>query len=778
MWKRKDRRAPEPQPPSYRLDELGWLQFERLCAEVLELESGLDAGRWRGRADQTRTAIAPERLREPLTGDLLPGPVLVVAAWTRPRRTARSAQRELLGSSLVRIVQDEGRLGTLPRSLLLLTNLDPNGSSPPIEGLTTRALGPRALSALADRSAEIRRRVPSLLGVRDVDELIPAEVARRSSADHDAARALARVFVPTRAYGDTLAVLRRHRFAVLTGPPEMGKTAIARTIALTQMTCGWEAHECIRPDELWRAFDRDRAQVFIADDAFGSTEYRPDAAERWALELDRVLRVMDDRHWLIWTSRPAPLKAGLRRIHREHGTERWPQPAEVQIAASDLDVEEKASILFRHARAARLPPSAVALVQAHGWEVVEHRHFTPERIRRFVSDRLLHLARGEFEPFGKAIAEAVDAEIREPTAAMAASLHALGPAHRALLIALLDTPPAPVPERELAAAVRRHSQTGFPRPPGELVDRLTDHFVRVIPPMSVAWVHPSWRDLVIESLRDDAGSRHRFLTRCSVEGILLALSVAGGVAGERAFPLLIDDADWDTATARLAELSPELADTDLFRVLGALREGTRVREGERTRAEFDALATAVLERVRRRWDATHAPIPVSLLEAWLATAASVSVPPPTPDLAATWIELLPTDAIDLESLSELNRLDEWVSLVAALAEHAEEALAGFGFPQRQLAALDELIRRSDAPLERRAVVDGQRDLLARVLQRLARLPHLPYALATRARARADMFAAREEPGVELRTSGRAAGDAPPAERSIVARVLRDLQPEP
>ncbi len=95
----------------------------------------------------------------------------------------------------------------------------------------------------------------------------------------------------------------------------MGKTAIARMIGLAQLTDGWEVHECVRcPSELWERFDQDRKQVFIADDAFGSTEYQPESAERWARELDGILRAMDDRHWLIWTSRPAPLRAGLRRV--------------------------------------------------------------------------------------------------------------------------------------------------------------------------------------------------------------------------------------------------------------------------------------------------------------------------------------------------------------------------------------------------------------------------------------------------------------------------------
>src|ERR1700722_2617605 len=131
----------------------------------------------------------------------------------------------------------------------------------------------------------------------------------------------------------------------------MGKTAIARMIALAQLTSGWEAHECTRPDDVWRVFDAGRPQVFVADDAFGSTEYRPDAAERWAREMERILRVLDERHWLIWTSRPAPLRAGLDRMHRHRGAEHFPAPGAVLVDASRLSAEEKVLILFRHAKA-------------------------------------------------------------------------------------------------------------------------------------------------------------------------------------------------------------------------------------------------------------------------------------------------------------------------------------------------------------------------------------------------------------------------------------------
>jgi hypothetical protein len=397
-------------------------------------------------------------------------------------------------------------------------------------------VGARELAVFLDAEEALRLRVPFVLGIRDLDELIPRSVAERSTGDLAAARELAGVFVPTRAYRATLDVLGRYRFAVVTGPPEMGKTAIARMVGLAKLTAGWEFHECVRADELWERFDRDRPQLFVADDAFGSTEYRPDAAERWAVELDRVLRAMDERHWLIWTSRPAPLNAGLRRIHREHGVERFPAPAHVQVAAADLEVEEKALILFQHARSAPMDAALARRVRESGWTIVEHPHFTPERIRRFVAERLHAPAATEGRD-DRWLASVVAAEIREPTRAMAESLRALPAAYRAVLTAMVDTPPGPVNERTLASAARRHSDGGLERPSGELVDRLTDHFLRIVPPTSVTWVHPSWRDLVIDELAADADARRRFLARCTIDGLVLALSTGGGASGERALPL-------------------------------------------------------------------------------------------------------------------------------------------------------------------------------------------------------------------------------------------------
>jgi hypothetical protein len=433
------------------LDELGWLQFERLCELVLEADAGVDPAVWEGSADGQRRTVWDAKL--PLGERTLEPPVLIRCEWVRDGDTARL---EALADPEKLCLWQPAR----PRSVVTFVNRGPVGPLP----VDHVVYGESELLEAVRRLPDLCLRLPSVLAL---ETLAPdPDAVARSTADIEAMRALARVFVPTPAWRQAVSVLQDHHFLVLTGPPEMGKTAIARMLGLALLTQGWEVHECTKPSQVFERLDPSRPQLFIADDAFGSTEYRPDAAERWAAELDGILRSTDETHWLVWTSRPAPLRAGLRRLHRERGAERFPQPGAVQVDASALGPEEKTLILYRHARAAALSERARRVLREQGRSIVEHEHFTPERIRRFI-------ARGA--PAGE-----VERELTEPTEAMQTSLAALPPELRELLIAMLDTPPGPTAERDLTDALRRHCSNGLPKAPADLVDRLTDHFLRVL----------------------------------------------------------------------------------------------------------------------------------------------------------------------------------------------------------------------------------------------------------------------------------------------------------
>ena len=69
------------------LDELGWLQFERLCELVLEADAGIDPALWEGSAD----AAAAARLGRPaaLGGRTLEPPVLIRCVWLRAQDDRR-----------------------------------------------------------------------------------------------------------------------------------------------------------------------------------------------------------------------------------------------------------------------------------------------------------------------------------------------------------------------------------------------------------------------------------------------------------------------------------------------------------------------------------------------------------------------------------------------------------------------------------------------------------------------------------------------------------------
>jgi hypothetical protein len=112
--------------------------------------------------------------------------------------------------------------------------------------------------------------------------------------------------------------------------PEMGKTAIALTIALARFTDDWQIVDCRHPDDYFALLDPDSKQIFIADDAFGSTEYRPELAAEWARDLKTILAGSDKEHALIWTSRPAPLREGLKRLDFQGASRTFPDPGRVK----------------------------------------------------------------------------------------------------------------------------------------------------------------------------------------------------------------------------------------------------------------------------------------------------------------------------------------------------------------------------------------------------------------------------------------------------------------
>lgn len=74
-------------------------------------------------------------------------------------------------------------------------------------------------------------------------------------------------------------------------------------IGLSLLSSGWESLVCDTPDDFFKQYRSEANQVFIADDAFGRTEYDPTRGREWERLFERVTGRLDKKHWLIWTSR-------------------------------------------------------------------------------------------------------------------------------------------------------------------------------------------------------------------------------------------------------------------------------------------------------------------------------------------------------------------------------------------------------------------------------------------------------------------------------------------
>ncbi len=246
--------------------------------------------------------------------------------------------------------------------------------------------------------------------------------------------------------------------------------------------------------------------------------------------------------------------------------------------------------------------------------------------------------------------------------------------------------------------------------------------------MKITWVHPSWRDLVIEHLADDAGARERFLGSCSINGALLALSIAGGSRGDRIMPLLRTDGDWDRLTDRLHDLLPELEPTELIGMFDALGATIDSLTPGHLRVETEALAGAVLDRVAALWNRSRAPIGLSQLEAWLTLASLLERPPVAPKLATTWAELLPVGAPPLADIAALERFADWLGLLELLLDHQQRRLPELGFPGRAMPICGAFLASVDSG------IDGlDPRAIAPVARALARIGRVTAALSEQAR---------------------------------------------
>lgn len=562
----------------YRLDDLGWFEFEQLVQTLVKARLGLGVEAWGGRGDWGRDAYFEGKLRYPANEET-EGSFVFQSKFVENANAAGAKPEKLLTAAVQKETTKisgnlaNGKWSEEPKCYGLFTNTPCPAALRDSVRSTLRDALPNAHISIHDGgdicqwlrlSPEIVRSFPQLLSLRDLQELlreaVHSDIIVRSQAAIALAQAHARVFVPTTAYDSAREKLATYGFVVLEGPPEMGKTTIGRIISLSQIVCGWEAVECRSPTDVLKMYRQDRRQVFVADDFFGRTEYGPMRVSEWQSELAHILPLLDHAHWLILTCRRHLLEMAKANLDIAGQNNRFPELGEVVVNAGNLAASEKARILYRHAKAVGLGQIAKDIIKRQAAVIVNHGHFTPERIRRLVEELVPKLALEE-----GLTEEALKAEISEalsnPTKQMQVSFRKLPACHRWLMFALLETDQnrifTGVGRSELQNRYDALCPPAVHQPYKRVLDELTEAFIKKTPGIfseEVDWIHPSCRDLAIDELLEHSVDRQRFLSTCSETGLALATSLAGGAKGLRRLPLLQTDVDWRCFIVRAKQL--------------------------------------------------------------------------------------------------------------------------------------------------------------------------------------------------------------------------------
>jgi hypothetical protein len=721
-----------PRMLRYHLDDLGPYQFEKLAQSALKASLGLGVESWGNRGDWGRDSYARGPLRFPDPKVPTPGPFVFQVKFVEGANSAGSRPgAALLSSSSKEVERIQYRIKKgiwkAPAHFTFITNsLVGADHREKIRSVFQRVMISSAIHVwggddicdILYRHSRIARSFPQLLSIRDLDELISfaltKESRERSETALQIATELVPVFSPTSSYEHAWSVLRKHHFAVLEGPPEVGKSSIAWMVGLTQAAQGWETVVCQTPGVFFHMILGNRSQVFIADDAFGRGEYDPTRMSIWEADLDLVLHRLDRRHWLIWTSRKHILERACARMDAQGMARSFPDPGAILVDVSELSIEERALILFRHARSAGLEKEAKTLIRKYAGEIIVDPEFTPERIRRFVDESLpVIVSRMRSDGFKDAqVMLAVREALRNPTKQMRVTFQKLPPAYKWFLVALLEVPQSPQTvggnvERLKVLYEAYCPDEGY-EPFTEVMDHLTEAFVKVRKerynwggPM-VDWIHPSYRDLVIEELIQDSALRNTFLRRASLEGVKLAVSDTGGQYGDRRMPLIRSAESWDVLEERcLSLIASDAGDREVLEILGnAASEDNSGGQGYR----WNRLLMLVCTAVQEKWNRESRIISAADLQAFAKARRYAQPTPALPDLLPAW-EALEEHFLESLRSADIGRsldydaFDDLTAFAHVVMRCAPEFLREKGFPNRYETEIAAVFSRAKSEID-------------------------------------------------------------------------------
>ncbi|GAB1822542.1 hypothetical protein HerbRD11066_57060 [Herbidospora sp. RD11066] len=214
-----------------------------------------------------------------------------------------------------------------------------------------------------------------------LEALINRRMLTRSASFIEDARRAAQIYVPNRSYDRAIEILNQRHVCIVCGIPGIGKTTLARVLALAHAAQGYEVYEISEDiEEVNAVWNEGTRQFFYYDDFLGQTAFgdklNKNEDARMASILQRVARSSSKR--IILTTREYILEQAK---HRYEKISRYNFNLDSYTidARSDYTFEVKARVLYNQIYHSELPQADKELfVSARAYmPIVAHRNFNP-----------------------------------------------------------------------------------------------------------------------------------------------------------------------------------------------------------------------------------------------------------------------------------------------------------------------------------------------------------------------------------------------------------------
>ncbi len=512
----------------YRLNTLGWYNFEKLVQTLLKVIIGPGVTSFGGSKDKGRDATFNGEPNYPNENTKWKGDwIFQVKFIDYEEFCSNDAQNRLKNELKNELDKILNKYSFKPDNYILLTNISISaGIRDKITAEVTNFFKQKINIAIIDGDEicefldikpEIRKTFPQLLGISDLDRIVNHDIYVRSFAYFRKWEPTISKFVETDSYFKSLSILKKNNFVVIDGPPEVGKSFISAICSVVYSTEGFEVYDISNPDDFFKVYNFDVPQFFIADDALGSISYDPGLGDKWARNFSKVFPLLNKEHKLIWTARKYILQEAIHESRLGENDKEFPGISEVTVEVMELSTIQKAEILYKHAKYENLNKGQIKNVKNNAHRIIFHNNFTPERIRQLINDVI--------KPHEDSLTwDEIDTFLKNPGVHWEKAYLKLNTSEKVCLNSMLDFDRPPL-LGELSDAYNNRCKSID----GEILDinrvlsRLNHSFLNISNDDRIGekifFQHPSIRDLLISLLKNEPSILSKHIQLSSPLGI-------------------------------------------------------------------------------------------------------------------------------------------------------------------------------------------------------------------------------------------------------------------